>query len=68
MMTLEEKNVLSFLKQQPTITMAELARHGWTDQVIADLEWFGLVNVFCQQGRRSLLQLTDRGMEQLKNR
>jgi len=61
MMTCEETSVLVYLKSRRTATMSELARHGWNDRTIADLELFGMVSVFYEKGRRSLVQITDRG-------
>lgn len=61
MMTCEESNVLAFLRSRRTATMTELSRRGWNDRTVSDLELFGLVSVFYEEGCRSLVQITDRG-------
>ena len=69
MLTREEANVLTYLKQHHHARTTYLTRTcgtgSWAEglaQVISQLDWLGYVTVFCGPGGEpSLLQITERG-------
>ena len=65
----EEKRIIQYLQSHPICTFRQLLRaclpespSSWAQQILANLEWLGYVNVFlAQNGEPSMLQITSRG-------
>jgi hypothetical protein len=70
MMTAEETQVLSYLRQRPFAAATDVARScladaspEWIGRVISRLDWFGYVVVFYgPSGGLAALQITDKGL------